>query len=261
MEYQQKLMGGLQLGKTESGSATVRAPALPVSSFSSEPHCNCKGLGAGAGAGSWRVLETNLLALFCLLQPTWQVVFSLTDCSGVCKVKCGQPAGNGQEWWGEGWVRPQLQVCSWGPLEECSVQSAGCRHASRWQLCGLRDGACYCASFAVYIKCYCSNLLTVATQIGAWNLCRGQQAASVSEHWDLVAGSQKTEADVTWYGALRRMLECGGIGHSLVLVNIGEKKSGLKDLIKNWGKPFLWLYSAKEVEANLLSVLVFIFIF
>mgnify|MGYP001852619056 FL=1 len=45
-------MGGLQLGKTESGSATVRAPALPVSSFSSEPHCNCKGLGAGAGAGS-----------------------------------------------------------------------------------------------------------------------------------------------------------------------------------------------------------------
>lgn len=42
------------------------------------------------------------------------------------------------------------------------------QHGPSWQLCGVFglfvcDGACYCASFAVYMKCYCSNLLIVAT--------------------------------------------------------------------------------------------------
>lgn len=56
--------------------ATVQQPELQVSLFlHSLPNliATVEGLGAGAGAGSWRMLETKLSALFCLLQPTWQL--------------------------------------------------------------------------------------------------------------------------------------------------------------------------------------------
>lgn len=91
-------MGRLQLGKTESNSATAGAPALPVSSFSSEPHCNCKRAGSWGRGWKLKNVRNKTTSLVLPVAANLEAGFSLTNCSGVCKVKCGQPAGNGREW-------------------------------------------------------------------------------------------------------------------------------------------------------------------
>lgn len=62
---------------------------------------------------------------------------------------------------------------------------------------GLCDGACYCASFAVYIKCYCSNVLIVATRAGGMRA--REQPACFSRQRELGTGcsAEKSEDVIT----------------------------------------------------------------
>lgn len=84
----ERLMGKLQQGEPD-GNGVSLSRQLSLLRRSPKPHCSCKGLGWELEAEER--LETELPALFLLLWPVGQLVFSITNCFVVCQVKCEQP--------------------------------------------------------------------------------------------------------------------------------------------------------------------------
>lgn len=124
---------------------------------------------------------------------------------------------------------------------------AGCHHGPGWQLYGVFglsvcDGACYCASFSVYIKCYCSNLLIVATH--AWSMCTREQAARSDRQWELWLDAPQRS---------QRMTEPRRIGQGrswnveglVTTFQLEERTEGRRALPEAGGNLF-WGYTAPE---------------